>query len=95
MRNPRPALVGIALVLFGQATAADHDRAKDLRESGDILPLTDIVTKAGTEHHGRVIEVDLIRKGRRYIYEVEIVDEKGMVWRMLYDASTGRKEPEQ
>ncbi len=93
-RNLTLTLVIAMLLICGKAAADDQTRAMELREAGDVLPLSDIIIRAQSEHPGRIIEVDLIQKDRRYIYEVEIVDDTGVVWKMYYDAGNGRKEPE-
>lgn len=68
---------------------ADHERATELRESGDILSLETILERAQKQHSGRVLEVELEEKRGRYIYEVEILDQDGTVWEMYYDARSG------
>ncbi len=69
--------------------AGDHDDAKRLKEAGDIQPLEQILAKAQTERPGRVIETELERKGERYVYEIEIVDNDGIVWELRFDAKSG------
>ncbi|MDH3279550.1 MAG: PepSY domain-containing protein [Gammaproteobacteria bacterium] len=72
------------------ADADDHERAYRLRESGDIVPLEQILESALNLHPGRVIEVELEGKGERRIYEIEIVDRQGVVWELEFDAGSGR-----
>lgn len=90
----RRTLIGllIAAPLFlGSAVlvAGDHDDAKRLKEAGDIQPLEQILARARAEKPGRVIETELERKGERYIYEIEIVDDDGIVWELKFDAKSG------
>ena len=39
--------------------------------------------------NGRVLEVEIERKAGRLIYEIEIVDEQGVVKEFVFDASNG------
>lgn len=80
----------LALVPAGAALAdEDHDDVKKLKEIGDILPLKVIIKKATAVHPGHIIEVELESKGDRYIYEIEILDDAGVVWELKFDAKTG------
>lgn len=69
--------------------AEDHDEARSLMQQGEILPLNTIVDKAQTRHAGRVVESKLKEKHDKLVYEVEILDDKGEVWEMKFDAKTG------
>jgi uncharacterized membrane protein YkoI len=67
----------------------DQDTAKKLKEAGDILPLETIVEKARQDYPGRILEVELKKKKKQLIYELELLDETGVVWELTYDAKTG------
>lgn len=67
----------------------DHEQARRLKESGQILPLEQIIKAAQAEHPGRVIEVDLENKKGRHVYEVELLDQQGKVWELYFDAVSG------
>ncbi|MGK7345457.1 MAG: PepSY domain-containing protein [Candidatus Nitrospinota bacterium M3_3B_026] len=67
----------------------DHYRAKSLYERGDILPLEKIIEKAAGKRPGRVLEAELEMEDGIYIYEIELLDENGVVWELRYDARTG------
>lgn len=67
----------------------DHERAKSLVESGTILPLETILTGARRVHPGQVLESELEHRKGGYIYELEILDNRGVVWKLHYDAKTG------
>ena len=77
------ALSGVAL------SSSDQDKARALREAGDIVALETILEKARQDQPGRVIETELEREGKRYVYEIKIVDDKGGVHKLKYDARTG------
>lgn len=68
----------------------DQDKATRLKEAGDILPLEEIIEKARTEHPGRVLEVELDEEGSALHYDLELLDENGVVRELTYDARTGR-----
>jgi uncharacterized membrane protein YkoI len=84
-------LIVLMLILFERAGLADsdHDRAKQLREAGEILPLERIIEMAKKDHPGRLIEAELEEKKGRFIYELELLDEEGIVWELKYDARSG------
>jgi uncharacterized membrane protein YkoI len=67
----------------------DHVTARRLRESGQILPLEQILERARARQPGHVLETELERKRDRYVYEVEILDADGWVWELKFDARTG------
>jgi uncharacterized membrane protein YkoI len=78
------------LVLAGAAWSdSDQDRARALKNAGDILSLETILEKARKDQPGRVVETELERKGERYVYEIKVVDDKGSVRKLRYDARTG------
>lgn len=79
-------------ILHGMGTAFagdDHERAKRLKEAGDILPLQEVVEKTVREHPGRILEVELDEQDNKFIYKLEILDEKGILWKLKIDARTG------
>lgn len=63
---------------------------RDLKESGRIMSLEELLRMIRTDYPGRVIEVELEKENGRYVYEIEIVDEKGVVWEIELDASNGQ-----
>lgn len=68
----------------------DHELAKRLSDSGEILALEEIVKHARSAKSGELLETDLEHKQGRYIYEVEILDKAGQVWEIKLDAATGQ-----
>lgn len=94
MRNLIKAAAAVSatalLALAGPARSdSDQDRARALKNAGDILPLESILEKAGKDQPGRVIGTELERKGDRYVYEIKIIDSKGGVRELYYDARSG------
>ena len=81
------------LLLAGQAGAshnADQDEMRRLRASGTIVPLAQLVDDAQRRHAGRVLEAELKHRNGVYSYEIEILDEAGVVRELIYDAASGR-----
>jgi uncharacterized membrane protein YkoI len=69
--------------------ADDHESARKLVESGDIVPLETILEQLQNRVMGRVIEVELEQKKGRLVYEIEQVDEHGVVREYIFDAVDG------
>lgn len=93
-KTPFLLLAGIAFMGPLQYSLAgnegDQNRARQLRESQDILPLERILEQAKAQHPGRIIEAELDQEENRWVYEIEILDENGVVWDINYDATTGK-----
>lgn len=85
-------LSGLAIISTGVAAHDDDDnrqRARLLRERGEILPLQVILEKAQAERPGRVLEVEFDEEDHQYIYEVQILSPDGNVWEIEINAATG------
>ena len=69
----------------------DHERARELVKSGEIIALEQLLQQivAGEKGHLRLLEAELEGKSGRLVYELELVDEKGVVRKLLFDAKTG------
>jgi uncharacterized membrane protein YkoI len=83
----------LGLLLAGQVSAshnADQDEMRRLRASGAIVPLAQLVDDAQQRHAGRAIEAELKHRDGGYRYEIEILDEAGVVRELIYDAASGR-----
>jgi uncharacterized membrane protein YkoI len=96
MINPmkkRSLSVAITLLLLLVGNTAygsnDHESARRLSESGEILPLETILQRVQQHQTGRVLEVEFEEDRGQYIYEVEVLNSKGVVWEMKLDARTG------
>lgn len=84
-------LIGAVFSCINQAAAEDdHELAKRLSDSGEILALEEIVRHARSAKSGELLETDLEHKQGRYIYEVEILDKAGQVWEVKLDAASGQ-----
>lgn len=80
------------LILAGSPAQADedHEQARRLLANKHIVALEQILHHARSVRPGRLLEAELERHEQGYVYELEWVDAKGVVWEMKYDASTGR-----
>lgn len=66
------------------------DEAAKLREAGTIQSVEQLEQAAMAKHPGAQIkESELEEKDGRYVYEVELRDDKGVKWEMKLDAATG------
>ena len=87
-------LLTLSLLLGGQQRVLaddDHERARELREAGEILPLETILAKVRALGMGQVLEVDLKKKHGRHVYKIETLDQQGVVWELVFDARTGEQ----
>ncbi len=68
----------------------DYNQAKQLLEAGEILPLEQIL--AGLSRHipGRVLEVELETDVKQVMYKIELIDNKGLIWKLKVNAKTGK-----
>ncbi|VAW93855.1 hypothetical protein MNBD_GAMMA19-1854 [hydrothermal vent metagenome] len=84
-------LMGLSglFVLTPGLSDEDHQQARRLKELGEILPLEQIIKAAKARQPGRVIEVELENKDGRHVYEVELLNARGEVWELYFDAATG------
>ena len=92
-RKAFAALIAAVLLAGSGAGFAfeDHDEAKKLKDAGTILPLEQVLRQARRDRPGRVVETELEKKDKRYVYEIKIVDEQGVVHKLEYDAASGRQ----
>lgn len=97
--QPNPITASAALMLAGSlllaatlAPAAEvpQQTLRQLRESGQILPLEKISAAAKAIKPGEILETELETKPGGYVYEVEILDTAGAVWELKLDAATGK-----
>lgn len=102
-RNSRVRLLMPVLLLSGlcltQSAAAesgylqladlDVSEVRRLKEAGAIMPLESLLQRVRRDYPGRVIEIELEKEDDRYVYELEIVDDNGIVWEIELDARTG------
>ena len=82
-------VVLMLLVNSVYADTDDHERVRSLMDAGEIVS-ADVLIKDAQQRmpDGRLLELELERENGRYVYEVEMVDDGGVVWEFYYDAKT-------
>jgi uncharacterized membrane protein YkoI len=89
----RLILIGFMTLLFfsfSNTIAKDHDEAYELLRSGEILSLQEILEINSKQITGRILEVELEHEGGQMIYEIEVLDNNGIVWEIKLDARSGK-----
>ena len=85
--------VASMLVLLCFLTSAlagnDHDVARRLRKTGEIVPVERILETLGRAQDIRVLEITLGERAGRLVYSVEYIDPNGLVLRRQFDAKSG------
>lgn len=76
-------------VLYLATSNADQKDARKLVAQGEILSLDQILAEVKKSHQGRILEVELEHKHGRLLYELELIDQNGIVWELYYDAKSG------
>lgn len=67
----------------------DHDRARRALEAGEILPLRTVLETLARDTPGQVMEVELERKGERWVYEIKLLRAGGSLVKLRVDARDG------
>ena len=89
-------MVGLLVLMLALPAWADddHDVARELRQQGKVLPLSEILQRAGVNSKtDQVLEVELERKNGRLVYEIETLGRDGVVRKRLFDAKSGKPLP--
>lgn len=93
-KSASPLLLALAASLCLTATAAadddddDHDAARRAVESGEVMPLADILDRIQAELPGRMLEVELEREDGIWIYELKILRGDGRRVEAQVDGAT-------
>lgn len=80
------------LLVAGSAFASDrlnHNEIYQLRESGQIMSMEDVLKHARTIQPGQLIEAELEREDGQYVYELKIIDADGRIHKLELDAQSG------
>lgn len=89
IRFLKTTLPVLLLLICGALAANDHLESRQLVKEGAILPLETILQRVNEQRPGKVLEVEQEFEKGRYIYEIELLGEDGIVWEMEIDAVTG------
>ncbi len=66
----------------------DYDRARDLRERGEINSLSDIMARLSGEHPGEIVSVALVRSRDRWVYRFKLLTADGKLQELSVDAKS-------
>jgi len=87
-------LILFSILLWAAAGPARAEvgvgQARALIESGEILPLEQVLAILQRQRPGHAIDVELEHEHGRYLYEIEWLDPAGRVWELDVDARDGR-----
>ena len=82
-------LVALSVSTMMASAEESITKIRKLVESGEILPIENIVASAKKIKPGQILEIELERKKSFYLYEVEILDHQDQVWELKFNAKTG------
>lgn len=72
------------------ASPLDQDDVLPLVEQGQLLPLEQILETHRSRLSGRLIDLELEREHGRLVYELQMIDNQGVVREYLIDAKTNQ-----
>mgnify|MGYP000536410873 CR=1 FL=1 len=70
--------------------ADDHMEAKRLLETGEILPLEEILNSLRQTFPGKILDIELEKEDHHIVYEVELLGKDGVVKEIYINAKTGK-----
>lgn len=81
----------LTFLIVGMATAvlADKFDVRQLESNGDIMKLGQVMERISEKLPGRILEVELDKEAGNYVYEIELIDQKGVIWELEIDARSG------
>jgi hypothetical protein len=68
----------------------DHPAAVEAVQDHRALPLDDVLKSVARTYQGQVIDVQLVRAQTALLYEIKMIDRRGTVSLVYYDAATGK-----
>lgn len=80
--------VSPALVVADREPNADTIR--HWVETGKVLPLEDLLTRHRAKIPGRLLDIEVEQEHGRIVYELEVVDDRGHVYKYYLDAQSGK-----
>lgn len=82
-------LVAAGLIIATAGFTTDLDQVRELSRSGAIVPLERITAQVRARDIAHILEVELESEDDRLYYEVEALDDAGVVHKLKYDATNG------
>jgi uncharacterized membrane protein YkoI len=93
IKSTAKALLTISVFAGGASPALADDvdlvQVRKLQASGAILSFEKIAELARAIKPGDILETELEKRKGHYVYEVEMLDAKGVVWELKLNANTG------
>ena len=89
MRILLPAAI-LSLLVAGAGQGDDYEQAFRLRESGEILPLEELMRRLDLGPDARILEIESELEHGRRVYEIEYLTNDGDIYELEVDAATGR-----
>jgi uncharacterized membrane protein YkoI len=84
------AALSIPVAQPALAGEADHERARQALEAGEVLPLRVILDRIERDYPGRVVEIELERDDGRWRYEIKLLQRGGRMLKLEVDAVDAR-----
>lgn len=82
-------VIAISLSVNAVASPLDQDDVVPLVEQGEVLPLAELLKRHQSKLAGRLIDLELEHEHGRLVYELEVIDQQGIVREYLIDAKSG------
>ncbi len=82
-------MLGLALPGLVAADSVDQDQILKLIKQGELQPLETLLQRHRHRLQGRLIDLELEHHKGRWIYELELLDDQGVVREYLIDAKSG------
>ena len=73
----------------GASDKGDHERARQAVQSGQVMPLSKVLSNIERDHPGQVLEVELESRDRQWQYEIKLLKPDGRLSKLKIDARTG------
>lgn len=69
---------------------ADHERARQALEQGQVLALHQVLEKVERDYQGRVLKIEFEEDDGRFIYEIRLLQADGRMVKLEVDAVDGK-----
>lgn len=79
----------LASTLASAEPAGDTPTVRQLVQEGKVIPLEQLLATHRERLQGRILDMEVERERGRVVYELEFIDEQGVVREAQIDAQTG------